>query len=209
MLKHLPPPNPGPRPGRAVRPQQPLNVSALSAGSVVGSTPTSQQPLPLPLPLPPMNHLKTPLANGGPRLSSSMLNTPLTSVSSSTNLLEKPEKKVTGAKEALTSLGLLCLGELLLVLSLRNVLTRSLTLFPCSLVVISALVVDIPPENISGRAGTAPGTHTRRRLHAGLRCDPRPVRLVPVPELVLPASLRHPVSLRSEISEGGHGGRQG
>lgn len=130
MLKHLPPPNPGPRPGRAVRPQQPLNVSALSAGSVVGSTPTSQQPLPLPLPLPPMNHLKTPLANGGPRLSSSMLNTPLTSVSSSTNLLEKPEKKVTGAKEALTSLGLLCLGELLLVLSLRIVLTRSLTLFP-------------------------------------------------------------------------------
>lgn len=114
MLKHLPPPNPGPRPGRAVRPQQPLNVSALSAaslGSVVGSTPTSAQSHQLPLPLPPINHLKTPLANGGPRLSSSMLNTPLTSVSSSTNLLEKPEKKVTGAKEALTSLGLLCLGE--------------------------------------------------------------------------------------------------
>lgn len=108
MLKHLPPPNPGPRPGRAVRPQQPLNVSALSAvslGSVVGSTPTSAQPPPLP----PNNHPKT-LANGGPRLPS-MMHTPLASVSSSTNLIEKPEKLHTGAKEALTSLGLLCLGE--------------------------------------------------------------------------------------------------
>lgn len=36
--------------------------------------------------------------------------TPLASVSSSTNLIEKPEKTPTGAKEALTSLGLLCLG---------------------------------------------------------------------------------------------------
>lgn len=37
--------------------------------------------------------------------------TPLASVSSSTNLIEKPEKIPTGAKEAMTSLGLLCLGE--------------------------------------------------------------------------------------------------
>lgn len=112
MLKHLPPPNPGPRPGRVARPQQPLNVSALSAasmGSVVGSTPTSAGAQPPPLPT---NHPKS-LANGGPRLSSMHNNThtPLASVSSSTNLIEKPEKTPTGAKEALTSLGLLCLGE--------------------------------------------------------------------------------------------------
>lgn len=66
---------------------QPLNVSTLS-------TPAPQ-------------HKYT--ANGGPRYSTIINTTPLTSVSSHQNAIST--KQLFGAREALTSLGLLCLGE--------------------------------------------------------------------------------------------------
>lgn len=94
MLKHMPPvpasssgPNRGQTRGQN-RSIQPLNVSTISQ--------QSQK-----------------LANGGPRM---MLNTtPLTSISSSNqnhSHLNLNTKHRIGAREALTSLGLLCLGIL-------------------------------------------------------------------------------------------------
>lgn len=77
---------------------QPLNVSTISQSG----------------PPPPIKHL----ANGGPRMLNgpSMLNTtPLTSISSSNHCnqsnINLSTKHRIGAREALTSLGLLCLGE--------------------------------------------------------------------------------------------------
>lgn len=103
MLKHMPP---GPatgqqRPSRGLnRSLQPLNVSTLSSNG----------------PGPPK------LANGGPPRMQSMYNTtPLTSVSSSNqnnnycnsnnNNCTLNDKDRIGVREALTSLGLLCLGK--------------------------------------------------------------------------------------------------
>lgn len=89
---------------------QPLNVSTISQSG----------------PPPPIKHL----ANGGPRINCnnninninggpSMLNTtPLTSISSSNHCnqsnINLSTKHRVGAREALTSLGLLCLGKLIL-----------------------------------------------------------------------------------------------
>ncbi|XP_055690134.1 uncharacterized protein LOC129793798 [Lutzomyia longipalpis] len=99
MLKHMPPGAGQSRAARgnvtSSRPPQPLNVSALSTTG----------------PGPPKI-----LANGGPPRMSSMINTtPLTSVSSTNNLLTNNRDRI-GAREALTSLGLLCLVSLLLAL---------------------------------------------------------------------------------------------
>ncbi|XP_055842208.1 uncharacterized protein LOC129909202 [Episyrphus balteatus] len=119
MLKHMPPIQPPgqPRPhanrGLHPRPPQPLNISTLSTSSV-----------------PPKN-----IANGGPRLTN-LLNiapTTPTSISNNLNLLatngcNNPHsncnnftlgyhpKQGPGVREALTSLGLLCLVSLLLAL---------------------------------------------------------------------------------------------
>lgn len=88
------------RPSRGLnRSLQPLNVSTLSSNG----------------PGPPK------LANGGPRMQSMYNTTPLTSVSSSNqnnnycnsnnNNCTLNDKDRIGVREALTSLGLLCLGE--------------------------------------------------------------------------------------------------
>lgn len=202
MLKHLPPPNPGPRPGRTIRTQQPLNVSALSAvslGSAVGSTPNAASNQPPPLP--PMNHAKQHLANG-PRLSS-LLNTPLTSVSSSTNLIEKPEKTSNGgAKEALTSLGLLCLGEKNKLIHISCHLIMSLS--PSSIVIVGPVVAYIPAQNIPGWTRVASRSHTGRRLHTRVRCHAGLMCTLLVPKPVLPPRLCDPVPVRGETREGGN-----
>lgn len=85
--------NRGPPPTRGLnRSIQPLNVSTISQG-----------------PPPKL------VANGGARMSSMLNTTPLTSCSSNHNHsnLNLSTKHRVGAREALTSLGLLCLGELI------------------------------------------------------------------------------------------------
>lgn len=86
--------NRGPPPTRGLnRSIQPLNVSTISQG-----------------PPPKL------VANGGARMPSMLNTTPLTSCSSNHNHsnLNLSTKHRVGAREALTSLGLLCLGEFLL-----------------------------------------------------------------------------------------------
>lgn len=107
MLKHMQPgpaastgQNRGPSARGALnRSIQPLNVSTMSQHS--GGAPPKM------------------MANGGPRMSSMLNTTPLTSVSSSnqnnSNITLSTKHRV-GAREALTSLGLLCLVSLLLAL---------------------------------------------------------------------------------------------
>lgn len=92
MLKHMPP---GPasgqnRPPRGLnRSSQPLNISTLSTAGLG----------------PPKIHAN---GNGPPRMSSILTTTPLTSISS----FNKNHNDRLGAREALTSLGLLCLGDI-------------------------------------------------------------------------------------------------
>lgn len=90
---------------------QPLNVSTISQSG----------------PPPPMKHL----ANGGPRNGPSMLNTtPLTSISSSNHCnqsnINLSTKHRIGAREALTSLGLLCLGKFISFAYSNNIFLANL-----------------------------------------------------------------------------------
>lgn len=106
MLKHMPPGNNGgssvnshPRPPRSLnRSIQPLNISTLT-------TATSQQNGHGPNGMLPNGKVM----NGyPPRMP--MYPTPIPSLSSQSNLIYNKERA--GAREALTSLGLLCLGKI-------------------------------------------------------------------------------------------------
>lgn len=103
MLKHSIPASNGPSnvSVHSLRPQRGLNRSTQPLNASMLSTATHG-------PGPPGNSTTTKMMNGGP---SRMMfyPTPLPSLSSHSNLAYNKEKN--DAREALTSLGLLCLGE--------------------------------------------------------------------------------------------------
>lgn len=196
-----PPPTAAPRGGAALNHsrtsavQQPLNVSTITQG----------QP-------------KLLLANGinGPhRMSNmSMLNTtPLASVASSHHNCSSSlaptlsTKHRVGAREALTSLGLLCLGKWSISLARPSRIIDNHQLFfhKYSLAPAGSALADIPAENIAGRtrtAATAAGSHFERGLCDCVRCDVGPVRAVLITESLLSAGVCHTVPVCGETSAG-------
>lgn len=149
------------RPPRSLnRSQQPLNVSTFSHhGPPITPKPSM------------MNHS---MMNGGmPRMQ--FYPTPMPSLSSHSNLVYNKERA--GAREALTSLGLLCLGKrVALVLVVVSFGTKSS--FFLSVTTSSVTVADIPAENFTqwpGSTATAISNCTRRlcnslRRHSGPLC---------------------------------------
>lgn len=169
---------------------QPLNVSTISHHTAATS-------------YTPNKHIPNGHGNGPLRLPpSTILNTtPLTSCSSLRNHcsnLQLNAKHRIGAREALTSLGLLCLGKK----PRRTTASKDhrLTITSvCSFPAARAALADLPAENLPRRPGAAAAparTDRVRRLRHRVRRYTCAVRAVAVVEFVLFACVRHSVPVR-------------
>lgn len=172
--------------------QQPLNVSTISHQTAPSIVLTPNK-------LIPNGH-----ANGGLRIPtavpSQILNTtPLTSCSSQQNhscSLQMNAKHRLGAREALTSLGLLCLGTKINKFSIFIAFKTNFSQFCFSFVAASAIIVNFLIENFakwSWAAATTTRSNCKRRLYNCLRCYACTVCIILIFESMLPARLCNPI----------------
>lgn len=121
-----------------------------------------------------------------------------TTSSSLSSKLFAPENS--GAREALTSLGLLCLGESSMRAEAPSVLTPFT--FTCSLASSCLIVADIFAENLAGHKSLSQhspavaGILVPRGVRDRVRRHARPLRLVAVAQPVLSVGVRHPIPVR-------------